>query len=493
MKKDILINFIFTFVTSILMFIINKYFVFYMGISMLGIMKLFNQLLYYLNLAELGVGGASTYAFYKPLSEGNKEEISIILSTISSVYNKILIVICIIGLSITPFVPMMIKDEVNKGSIYLYWILYVINTAISYLFIKYSILFTADQKFYLVRIIQGTTKVVSQLLQILVLVFFQNFIAFIVLMILENISQYFIYKYYYKKDYGYIQKTNKKSDSIFKDTINLFWHKLAAVVVFNTDLILISKFVSLEFVGIYASYQMILQMIVTVFNIIINVLKPKVGKFIAENKKETVFELWKRLDILCLFFTIVTISSTFYLIDDFIGLWLGKEFIFPKLTLILIIINFFVRCFRMNIDIFKDGDGFFEDIYLPILEAVINFIASLILVYKIGLNGVIIGTILSNVLIICLVRPILVFKRTFAKNFFHYVKIYTSYILLVMISIIFSKKIIEVLPNLSVDNWGIWIKKAIIITVINFFTTLILFLFYRPFRKVLYIQDIFRE
>lgn len=483
MKKDILINFIFTFMTSILMFIINKYFVFYMGISMLGIMKLFNQLLYYLNLAELGVGGASTYAFYKPLSEGNKEKISIILSTISSVYNKILIVICIIGLSITPFVPMMIKDEVDKGSIYLYWILYVINTAISYLFIKYSILFTADQKFYLVRIIQGTTKVVSQLLQILVLVFFQNFIAFIVLMILENISQYFTYKYYYKKDYGYIQKTNKKSDSIFKDTINLFWHKLAAVVVFNTDLILISKFVSLEFVGIYASYQMILQMIVTVFNIIINVLKPKVGKFIAENKKETVFELWKRLDILCLFFTIVTISSTFYLIDDFIGLWLGKEFIFPKLTLILIIINFFVRCFRMNIDIFKDGDGFFEDIYLPILEAVINFIASLILVYKIGLNGVIIGTILSNTLIICLVRPILVFKRCFNKNIIDYIFIYGKYLILISISCILVNTILKYVGIILVLSWYDWIKKAIVVSGIHFICTFIIFLWVLDFRK----------
>ena len=50
MKKELLLNFIITLVIGILTFAINRYFVIYIGIAALGIMKLFNQILYYLNL-----------------------------------------------------------------------------------------------------------------------------------------------------------------------------------------------------------------------------------------------------------------------------------------------------------------------------------------------------------------------------------------------------------------------------------------------------------
>ena len=113
---------------------------------------------------------------------------------------------------------------------------------------------------------------------------------------------------------------------------------------------------------------------------------------------------------------------TYELINNFIVLWLGKEFILPRLTVFLIIINLFVTKFV----IFKDGNrGFFDDIQLPISEAVINFVLS---------NGVIIGTIASNILIICIARPIIVFKRCFNKNIKDYIKIYGNYLILIIIS-----------------------------------------------------------
>ena len=89
MKKEIFFNFIFTFLAGLIIFIQNKFFVKYMGIENLGIMNLFTQLLQYLNIVELGLGSASAFALYKPLAERNREQVSIIVSTIKSIYNKI--------------------------------------------------------------------------------------------------------------------------------------------------------------------------------------------------------------------------------------------------------------------------------------------------------------------------------------------------------------------------------------------------------------------
>ena len=298
MKKELLLNFIITLVIGILTFAINRYFVIYIGIAALGIMKLFNQLLYYLNLVEMGIGGASTYAFYEPLMKNDYKKISIILGTIAPLYNKISVIIFSIGLFITPLIPLLLKDKIETKILYIYWILYVINTTISYLYIKYSILFMADQKFNIVRSIQGISKITCQVLQIIVIIKIQSFIVYILLLILDNLIQYICYLYYYKKNYKKIYTTKERDKSIFINIGRLFWHKLAALVVFNTDLILISKFISLEAVGIYASYLMISQMVASIFNIFINVLRPKVGKFIAKHTKEEVFFLWKKLNIL---------------------------------------------------------------------------------------------------------------------------------------------------------------------------------------------------
>ena len=88
MKKEVIVNLILTILISFIGFFQNKYFIQYIGIETLGIMKLFSQLLQYLNIIEMGIGNASAFALYKPLAEKNYEQISIIVSTIKSLYNS---------------------------------------------------------------------------------------------------------------------------------------------------------------------------------------------------------------------------------------------------------------------------------------------------------------------------------------------------------------------------------------------------------------------
>ena len=375
------------------------------------------------------------------------------------------------------------KLKIIDKNIYLYWSLYVISTALSYSFVKYSVLFTADQKFGFVRLVQGGSKIFCQLLQIFVIIKLQSFLVFILLLILDNIIQYIFYKIHYRKYYSYIFKTEIKDKSIIKNLKNLFWHKIAGLIVFNTDLILISKFISLEVVGIYASYQMIIQMIMTVINIVLNVLKPKIGKFIAENNKEKIFSYWKNLNILSLFSSVLFSFCTYKLINDFIILWIGNELILSKSIIFLIMINLFVQSFRGITDIFKDGSGFFDDIHLPISEAIINFILSIILVQYIGLNGVIIGTIVSNVLIICIAKPILVFKRCFNKKIKDYIKIYGEYLILIIVSLSSCNFILRFIPLKTVNSWFDWIVNGVIVGSLTFVIVFVIFLSNRDFRN----------
>lgn len=488
MKENFLvtlgINFIVTVVTSILSFVGNRYFVLNMGLETYGLMKLFTQLLAYLNLAEIGLASASAYALYKPLSERDYHHISVIMNTISELYKKIFYFVLFTGILFTPIIPFFIKDKINYTHIYIYWILYVVATALTYRFAKYMTLFSAAQRYGLVRLIQGSSRIFCQILQILSLIYFSSFSIFIAIFIFDNLIQYFLYRRYYNRDFQLIYQTEEREIKIIKDLKNLFWHKVAALVVFNTDLILISKFISLNIVGIYASYLMVLQVIQTMLNIVINVLRPKIGNYIARHEDIKIFHAFLSINILFLYVSMILSLCIFYLIDDFMMLWLKEDVVLPKITLILILINFFIQCFRNNMEMFKEGYGYFKDIHLPILEAAINLCFSLIFVFSMGLNGVILGTIFSNILIIMIAKPIVTFKNCFHKTVKEYISIYIKYLFLVFTSMILVRFIRMDTFVVIKGNWYAWIQKSTLIFFMTSFLLFLVFLTDKYFREI---------
>lgn len=485
MKKDFILNFIFTISTGIIMFLQNKYFIEYMGIETLGIMKLFTQLLQYLSIVEMGLESASAFALYKPLAEKNYRQVSIVLSTIKTTYDKIAIILFSLGMIVAPLLPFFMKVKYFDKIIYIYWILYVVNTVSTYLFVKYVILFTANQEFIYTRIVKSLSMIFYQILQIFLIVRYRSFLLFIILLMLDNLTQYIFLKKHFNKKYPFVFPTKEKYTGLTKDIKNLFWHKIGGIVVFNTDLILISKLVSIEVVGIYANYQLIIQMSRTFVNILINVIKPKIGRYIALNSREEIYKLFKKINIIFLLIGIIFSYCSYILINYFISLWIGKEYILSNFTIQLICINIFILLFRNILDVFKDGSGFFDDIQSPILESIINLVFSIILGIKYGLNGIIMGTIISNISIILIYKPVLTFKRCFNQNLKEYVKVYGNYLILIIISLLILNKIIKIFVVNEINSWLDWIFYSIKISIFTSTVLSVVFLLNKDFRNVL--------
>ena len=493
MKKEFFINLIFTISISLIGFIQNKYFIEYLGIEVLGILKLFNQLFQYLNIVEMGIGSASAYALYKPLAEKNIDDISKIISTIKNIYNKIAIILFGLGLACIPLLPFFMKmDNFNK-SIYLYWILFLINTISTYLYIKYVILFTADQQFIKVKFIQSSSKIFYQILQIIFLMRVSSLYIYIFLLLLDNLTQYIFFKIYYQRKYSYIYTTKERYSGIKSDIKNLFWHKIGGLIVFNTDLILISKLVSIEIVGIYASYMMVFQILKTIINILYSVLTPKIGKYIAQNDKENIYKSFKELNIVFILLGMILIFPTSNLINSFIKLWIGKEFLLGNWTIVLICINYYIDLVRWILEAYKSGFGFFDDIQSPIFEAIINLVFSIILGIKYGLDGIIMGTIISNMLVIMIYRPILVFKRCFDKGVKEYIKIYGNYLILLIISLVLLNIATKPFIRTDINTWIDWIIYATTISVITGVVLFIVFLLNKEFRNIIKIYVLKRK
>ena len=305
------------------------------------------------------------------------------------------------------------------------------------------------------------------------------------MLLLDNLTQYILFKLHYISKYGYIYKTKERYYGLNRDIKNLFWHKIGGLVVFNTDLILISKLVSIEVVGIYASYQLIVQMITTIIGIVTNVIRPKIGKFVSINSNNIIYLLFKEINIIFMMIAIFFSYVTYQVINSFILLWLGKGLEFNRLTVILICINILINIFRSIVDVFKDSCGFFDDIQSPIFEAVINLVFSIILGIKYGLNGIIIGTIISNVVIISIYKPILVFKRCFDKNVKEYTKVYGNYLILLIISLFCLNIVTKPFIKENINSWLEWIIYATTISTITGAVLFIVFLLNKDFKNII--------
>jgi O-antigen/teichoic acid export membrane protein len=158
---------------------------------------------------------------------------------------------------------------------------------------------------------------------------------------------------------------------------------------------------------------MLTSLVMTIISILHNVLDPIVGKLVAKEGDEFNLDLWFVFFRVCFYIGCV-VGLVFYKVaTPFVVLWLGDEFVLFGLTVALIAINLFFDIVKWPMEIFKYKYAFYGDIHLPVFEVLINFIISIVLVQYIGINGVIVGTIASNIIVVIFLKTFLVFKRCF--------------------------------------------------------------------------------
>lgn len=482
---QIIINILLTIISNLLLFFINKYFLQVFNIELLGLMKLFTQILAYLKILESGLVTASNFAFYRVLAQKDNVKLNILFSSIRFIYRNIFILILTLGTLMAPFLSFFIKENIPNHNIYIYWILYIIGATIPYLYSHFTILMAADQRIIIVKYVHFIISILTFFLQIFIIFKTKSFFAFIFIIIITEILKYYIFKYINSKYYSYIKIVKERDYSILQKLKKLVFHKLSDLIIQNTDLVLISRFISLNVVGIYASYLMINNIIITFLETITYILRPRIGKNISKNDNLYNYQKYQELNIFFLYIGTCLTLSSFYLINNFVKLWIGDLYLLDKIVIILMHINIMIYISKMILEIFKEGYGFFDDIHLSFLEALIKLSFSLVLIKYVGLKGVVIGTLISNILIVCTARPITIYSICFKKNIFDYLKNYLQYLLIIIVSVLINHNILTrfIISKSIINSWYEWFLNAVIITIIVAMNTTLIFLTNYQFRK----------
>ncbi|MGG2088593.1 oligosaccharide flippase family protein [Priestia aryabhattai] len=435
--KNIFISIFSQLIIVALGFISRKVFLDSLGVNYLGVNGLLTNVLSMMALVEGGIGLSIVYNLYKPLAEDDRKKVIALVQLYKRVYGILAIIVFLISVCLYPFLGNLIKDSKSISNISIIYFLFVLKNIVSYLNAHKWSLINADQKGYVLMRIELLFQVTTTLAKILILITTENYIFYLLIELLIYIIQNVVNGAIVNKRYVYIKTKVKHSldrdtkDNLVKNVKALFLHNLGGFLVFGTDNILISSFISIGTVGLYSSYTMITQQLSSLVNPLLGGIGASVGNLIATEGSEKNYSIFKVAYLMNFWVYSFCVIFLYNLLEPFINLWLGEGYLLDKLSFILILINVYLTGMRTAISTFKNKAGLFvQDKYAPLLEGLINLIFSLILVKYLGLAGIFLGTAISTISTVLWIQPVIVYKNVFKKSVWSYFKNYSFYALL---------------------------------------------------------------
>ena len=382
-----------------------------------GINGLFNDILQVLALSELGVGTAITFALYKPIAEKDREKQKSLMLLYKRLYAGIAGTVLIAGLMVVPFLPYLTKDEPNVEHLTIVYLLYLLNSVLSYVLIYKKTLIDAHQLSYIGVGYQTGFWILQDCVQIAVLLLTKNFILFVCVMIFctigNNISISIkaqkMYPYLKDKDVAPLPKEERQE--IKKNVKAMLMHKVGSVVVNDTDNLLLARLAGTTSVAKYSCYFLVVGSIKQVLTQMFQGIMASVGNMGVLEDKKRIRRIFEASFFIGQWVYGLTAICTYEIINLFVGFSFGEKYVFDPGVTLAICIAFYLDGMRQATVAFRDSLGvFYYDRYKAIAEAVINLIASIVLGYYLGTIGVFIGTIVSTVTTSLWVEPCMFYK-----------------------------------------------------------------------------------
>ena len=472
---NILTNLVLQVITIIYGFIIPKVIISNFGSDVNGLVSSITQFLTYIALLESGFGPVIKAALYKPIAKKDNKEISNILKTSEKFFRKIACIFLIYIIILCVLYPMLVSN--NFGYMYTISLIVIISisTFAEYFFgMTYRLYLQAEQKSYVISIIQIVTYILSIILIVILakigtsiqIIKLVSGIIFVFRPILQNL--------YVKKKYN-INFDEADNNYKLKNKWDGLAQHIAAVIHGNTDITVLTIFCNLADVSVYSVYYLVVKGIKSIIQAFTSGIDASFGDMLAKKEYENLNDKFGLYEVG--YFTLSTIifTCTMILIVPFISIYTKgiTDANYIRYTFgYLIVISEYIWAVRLPYSSLTLAAGHFKETRMGAwIEAILNIIISIILVSKYGIVGVAIGTIVAMT-----IRTIefiyhtnkYILKRNIFESFKKIIIIIIETIICAYIS-----KYLFVFENISYANWIlnaviIFVACSIIVMIINY-------------------------
>ena len=424
--KNAGVNIFFFAIQLIVGFWSRKVFYDYLGSEVLGLDTTSQSLLEFLNIAESGVGTAVAFFLYGPFYRKDTLTIGDIVTLQGWIYKRIATFIFAVSLLLMLFFPMIFSNiTVPLWYAYATFSVLLFGNMLGYYVNYRQSLLVADQRQYKVTKVTLTSNIALKVALILYLPYSSHpFLLYLSTTVIGYVVGSVWLNHVIRHNYPWLKPSKmsgkelmKRYPEVFVKTKQLFVHKIAGfVVIYCTPLIMYS-FSSLTVIAYYGNYLAIIDKSKALMHHAFSGTAAGVGNLIASRDYERINRVFWELTDSRFFMSTSLVVVLALITEPFISLWLSPSYLLGRPLLFLILTNVWLFLNRFVVENYKDGFGLFNDVWAPIAEGIVNFSVSVAGGFLLGIEGVLLGGVVSYVAIVYGWKPYYLFRKGLCKGY----------------------------------------------------------------------------
>lgn len=382
--------------TAICGFIVPKLILESFGSELNGLTTSIAQFLGIISLMESGFGAVAKSAFYKKLATGDNRGISGVFNATESFFRKVAFAFVFYCIVLSFLFPIIKGTGLGYFFVLSLVLIIGISSFVQYYFgMSYTILLNADQNGYISAFLQVISVILNALLTVLLLKLGASIhIVKLVSAIVLFIRPIAINIYCHCK-YSIDKKIPPDNDSVAQKWDN-FGQSIALYVHTKTSYLFITLFLSFVEVSVYSVYSLITTSLSSIITSISTGFVAGLGNIYANHEEDNfkrIFSLYEFVNhfVSFCFYTVAIITMIPFVKVYTANIADSENYIMPLFGALLIA-GELIYCIRLPYYYMITNAGHFRQIAKSAyIEAGLNIIISLALVFPLGLTGLAIG------------------------------------------------------------------------------------------------------
>ena len=402
-------------------FVMRSFFIQVFAAKYLGLNAVFADVLGLLSLADLGIGVAMGFSFYKPLADGDKRKLAALTGFYVKLYQRVAATVGVAGLCAIPFLSLLVDVDIGRLPLTVYYLISLSKNIITYLYVSRHVILSADQKTYINAMIGMASTVLRTLLQLGVLLYLNSYALYLAMDTLCAFFYYATASHVAAKKYPYLRERveldRAEAQQIYKSIRSVFLYKVSSLLMDATDNILISVIVSTATAGLYSNYILIQSKLTRISSLFFSSLTASVGNLIVKEGPQRRYEVFRCEQAVCFLLCSIVVPCYAVLVNDFISIWLGGDFLLSKLVVCAMGCNLYLGCVLYPLWSYREATGLYTRTkWVMTICALLNIVLSILLGLWLGTAGILFASALSRLATYVWYEPKLLFREYFSAS-----------------------------------------------------------------------------
>ncbi|MBQ6272854.1 MAG: polysaccharide biosynthesis C-terminal domain-containing protein [Oscillospiraceae bacterium] len=380
--------------------IVPRLFIRTFGSEMNGFLGSIGNLYSYLALVEAGVGTAAIQALWGPLGRNDRRTINEIMAATAVWYTKAGFIYLLGVFLISILYPLTVKSTIPFWTIFTVSMLSGAGGVINFWVQgKYMVLLQAEGKKYVMSLVTMAVYIATNIIKIVMLLNGYDVVAIHIGYFTVSLCQMLFYQFYIKKNYQWLDLHVASNKKALKQSNAVFVQEIARMVCQHTDILVLTYVAQdLKAVSVYSVYLMVFSTVQKLFTTFFGSFHYLLGQK-YNNDKEGYMPMHRVYEATSMAGSFALYTIAFLMITPFMKVYTAgitdAQYVDKYLPFLFVLMHIMESSREASSRVINFAGHFKQMQWRAVLEAVINLTASILLVYKLGIYGVVLGTIVA--------------------------------------------------------------------------------------------------